>query len=400
MQRFGFREGIITVSGICMAGFLLQLTVGSFDFYLLAAPVNYMAAGMTLLLCLLTVFVRNSLFIRWFTGVPLTVCLLSALVLLTLIMGLTPQQETSNFPAKLGFNAMTTSWAFVLVYFVTILSLGSLIVRRLCSFKWRDYVFYLNHIGLWIVLLAAGVGSADMERYIMYVQEGETEWRVYDAGENVKELPIAVQLNDFDMETYPPQLTVIDLQTGAPQPEGKPDYYQIDVKQPEGTIDGWEISLLEYIHNAIRNSDSTYREVPMPGATPAARIKAVNPKTGETHEGWVCGGNQAQLFMTLKMSDNQSIVMTVAEPKKFISDIDVYTESGEKKHAGIEVNKPLKIGDWTVYQYGYDNTAGRLSSYSSFELVYDPWCNYVYIGFALLAVGMFFLIINGKRNES
>lgn len=44
-----------------------------------------------------------------------------------------------------------------------------------------------------------------------------------------------------------------------------------------------------------------------------------------------------------------------------------------------------------VYQYSYDQSAGRMSRHSGFELVYDPWMNFVWAGLMLMgaeAVGM------------
>jgi cytochrome c biogenesis factor len=45
--------------------------------------------------------------------------------------------------------------------------------------------------------------------------------------------------------------------------------------------------------------------------------------------------------------------------------------------------------------YHYDNAAGRLSSYSSMELVYDPWIVPVYIGFIMIALGAVVMIVRG-----
>lgn len=398
-----FSESITIVCGIVAVGFALQLTIGSFNFYLLAFPANLILGGLIILLCAAIAFFKSSKLLRWFSGVSFSVVLIIALLILSIIMGLTPQavsidgNESSNFFSKLGFDQMTRSWAFILTYLVLLLSLGSLVMRKLKAFKWQDYGFHLNHIGLWLVLFAAGLGYADIERYIMHVREGETEWRVYDDESNVKELPIAIQLNDFDMEEYPPKLTIIDRQSGIPQPETSPDYHQLDIKSPNGNLNGWKLVLEEYIHQAVRSSDSTYREVPMPGATPAARISMENVSTGEKLTGWVCGGNQAQLYMTLPLNEQYCVVMTVPEPKRFMSDIEVYTPDGTAKKALLEVNKPVRVGSWIVYQYGYDNQAGRLSSYSSMELVYDPWRIPVYIGFGLIALGSLVMIWNGKQ---
>ena len=135
----------------------------------------------------------------------------------------------------------------------------------------------------------------------------------------------------------------------------------------------------------------------MPGASPAAHVTAT--KDGMSKNGWVCGGNQAQLFMTLALDDNTSLVMTVPEPRKFTSNVEVFTQSGKHSSSIIEVNKPISMDHWTIYQYGYDNNAGRLSSYSSFELVYDPWLVPVYIGIIMMMLGSLSMIWEGKRKK-
>ncbi|MEO4004981.1 cytochrome c biogenesis protein ResB [Flavobacterium sp. CAU 1735] len=400
---WGFPESITIVCGIVVVGSMLQLLLrGGFNFYLLAAPVNYYIGGGLILTCIGLSLLKKNRFIKWFSGIPFSISLIMAFLLLSLIMGLTPQltgeqTNTGTIFSQLGFDQMTHSWAFVLIYLTMLLALGVLIAQRLQNFKWKDYTFHAYHIGIWLVLFSTGLGHADMERYIMHVPEGETEWRVYDASKNVKELPIAIQLNDFDMETYPPQLTIIDRHSGAPQPKAKPDFYSIDSENSSGMLNGWQLKLEKYIHQAIRNSDSTYREMPMPGATPAAHISMYNPSTGVKHSGWVCGGNQAQLYMTLPLTEHLSVVMSQAEPKRFRSDVILYTPNGTPKKAIIEVNKPAQVNNWMVYQYGYNNQAGQLSKYSSMELVYDPWKTAVYIGFGLIALGTIAMIWNGKQ---
>lgn len=398
-----YRESIAIVGGIVLIGFILQLTVGNFNFFLLQSPVNLILGGIIIIFLLLFASVRKKQFYRWFSGVPFSVTLIVALLILSLIMGLTPQavkvdpDDTSIF-TLLGFRQITTSWAFVLVYFLILLSLGALIVRRLIAFRKQDYAFYFNHIGLWVLLFTAGLGAADIKRYVMHVEEGEVEWRVYSENKDVLELPIAIQLNDFDMEEYPPKLTIIDRNTGkSPQP--KPDYFQIDEKRPTGLLYGWDIELKQYIHQAVRSSDSTYREVPMPGSSPAAMISARNKQTGDIREGWVCGGNMSQLYMTLPLDSQYCVVMTKPEPKRFTSDIKVFLENGEDTETVLEVNKPLRTGNWTIYQYDYDSKAGRLSSYSSMELVYDPWLYPVYGGIILLAIGSVCLLWSGNRGN-
>lgn len=395
-KPWGYPESIVVVAGTLLIGLVLQLTVGAFDFYLLAFPNNIILGSVILVAAIgMGLSASKSSFIRWFSGIPMSVILIIAFVFLTLLMGSILQVKSSN--TKLGLDAMTSHWAFVLVYTLTLLSLGVIIVRRLLKFRISDYAFHLNHIGLWLFLFASGLGYADMERYIMYVREGETEWRVYDDQNNVKELPLAIQLNDFDMDVYPPKLVVIDRSNGDVQPKDNPDIFQIDKDQNTGSVYGWNIEVQEYIHEAVRSADSTYRPVPMPGATPAVKIIASRNDT--ILEGWVCGGNQAQIHKTLPVDEKYSIVMTVAEPRSFRSDIVAFTESGEQTAKVIEVNKPLSVGNWTIYQYGYDNNAGRLSSYSSFELVYDPWLTPVYAGIILMMLGSLTMLWTGRKGK-
>ncbi len=396
-----YRESCTFIGGLIVIGLALQLLVGAFDFTLLCWPVNIILGGIFILLLLGFSFKRKSLFYQWFSGIPMAVTLIAALVILGIIMGLTPQLTSANvtndLPSHLGLNRMTSSWPFVLVYFTTLLSLGSLIIRRIISFRIKDYAFYLNHIGLWLFLFAAGMGASDIKRYVMYVREGEVEWRVYNDKNDVLDLPVAIKLNDFSMEEYPPKLTIISRKTGEPQPENKPEYFQIDEKQPDGKINEWNIVLKEYIHQAVRNSDSTYHEVHIPGSVPAAKIEVRNSERGIQKEGWVCSGNISQLYMVLNLDENFCVAMTRPEPKRFVSDINIYSEDGSESHTLLEVNKPFKQGNWMLYQYGYDNDAGNMSTYSAIELVYDPWVIPVYVGIIMLACGSVCMLWSGNK---
>ncbi|WP_143813304.1 cytochrome c biogenesis protein ResB [Parabacteroides provencensis] len=394
---WGYAESIISIGTIIAVGIGLQMVVGEFDFYLFARPVNYAVVGLVALIAIaLGLFAPKTGIARWFTSVEMSVTLIVAFVLGSVIMGLVPQASAKSV-TPLGLDAMTRHWAFVFIYSLLLIALGGLIVRRLKRFNRRDWGFYFNHIGLWLFLSASGLGYADMERYVMYVAEGETEWRVYDEQKNVKELPIAITLNDFDMDYYPPKLAVIDKTTGDLLPVGKPHFLQIDKDMPSGTLNGWQVKVDRYIHQAVRGSDSTYREAPMPGATAAVRVTA--SKNGTTHSGWICGGNQAQLFMTMPLDEQTSLVMTVAEPRIFTSDIEVFTQSEKHLKTVLEVNKPLSVDHWTIYQHGYDNNAGRLSAYSSFELVYDPWLIPVYVGIVMMMIGSVAMIWRGKERK-
>lgn len=397
---WGYKESMVVVAGFILVGWLLQLTIGDFNYEIIRFPVNATLLGFIFLIVLLITLKHKSAFFNWLSGIPLSISTIAGLLLMGIIMGLVMQAPPSGHSHHIfGFDAMTRSWAFVLVYFLTIINLSSVVIRRLLNFNWRDYAFYLNHIGLLLLLMSAGMGAADLRRYVMYVEEGNTEWRVYNEEKEVLELPVAIKLNDFYMEEYIPKLAILDKSTGDAIPKAKPQMIQIDTLQPVFEIAGWKIEVKEYLYDAIRNSDTTYRYMPMPGACPAALVTVTNSKEKIEKTGWVCCGNFAQLYMTLELNEQLSLVMTRPEPKLFRSDIVVYTESEKAVAHQLEVNKPLSIDNWMIYQYGYDTDRGGASAWSSFELVYDPWLLWVYIGLWTFIGGSVLLMWEGKKKK-
>jgi hypothetical protein len=379
---------------------MLQLSIGNFNYEIIRFPVNVYLLIATLLFVVALSLRPKSKFFLWLSGVPLSVANLSGLLLYSLIMGLTIQAPANEQgQSTLGFDAITRSWPFVLLYFFTLINLSCVTMSRLLNFSWRDYAFYLNHFGLLVLLFAAGFGAADIRRYVMHVEEGTTEWRVYNEKAAVLELPLAIKLNDFYMEEYIPQLTIIDRVTGEAIPAQNPQFWQIDSLIPQTKLSAWKIKLERYIHEAVRSDDSSYQHIPMPGSCPAALVSVENVSENFTKTGWICAGNFAQLYMTMELNEHLSLVMTRAEPKLFRSYIEVYTQDEEKFEAELEVNKPLRVGPWMIYQYSYDSDRGKASTYSSFELVYDPWMIWVYIGIALFLAGSICLLWEGNKKS-
>jgi len=399
---WGYIESALFATGIAAAGFALQLTVGYFDFYLLHFPVNLVVLASLLVPIALAIRFENTPFVRWLSGIPFAVALIAALLVLALYMTLTPQLAYPPAPAaatsliaRLGFARVTSSWPFVLLYTATLLALGVTVARRLRHASRHDFAFLCNHLGLWILLAAAGFGAADMQRAVMYVREGETEWRVFDRNGAALPLPLAIELKDFTLEEYPPKLALIDTRTNKPQPEAAPAFLQIDPAHPRGRLGDWEVSVVEYLHEAVR-IDGEFRASPMPASTPAARVTAKNLVSGETRSGWICGGgNVLGFYAALTLDERHFLAMTEPEPKRYASDIIALTPTGERIAARLEVNKPFTIGGWTIYQYGYDTAAGKMSSYSSFELVRDPWLLPAQIGMGIMTLGALLLMWRG-----
>jgi hypothetical protein len=350
---------------------------------------------------MLAMTIRKNPLIQWLSSIPFTVSLLGFFLILTLFMGFIPQLKapelSHSFGGRLGLFRITSSWPFVMLYALILFSLGLTTIRRFLNFRKKDFSFILLHLGLWLALMAAGFGEADKQQHIMYVTEKEVEWRVYDDQQNMLELPLAIKLNRFDMEEYPPHLMIFDRISGLPQPKGRPQRYQIDIKRPRVLLGEWDIAVKEYIPLAVWGGQGTYRAMDMPGSAPAVNVTARHITRGEEKEGWLWGDPSQEFMKPLNLEEHLVLVIMRGEPKRFISDIVVVTKDGKKKETALEVNKPLRIGSWTVYQYGYDQRAGKYSSYSSFMLVYDPWVFVVYLGLFLMTAGAFMLIWQGNQ---
>ena len=86
-------------------------------------------------------------------------------------------------------------------------------------------------------------------------------------------------------------------------------------------------------------------------------------------------------------------------PKRFASEVKVTGKSGKEIAAVIEVNKPLKVDLWKMYQYDYDSEAGTESRISVLQLVKDPWLPLVYAGIFMMLAGALLLMVVGFRKE-
>lgn len=97
-------------------------------------------------------------------------------------------------------------------------------------------------------------------------------------------------------------------------------------------------------------------------------------------------------MQTLKLDATHTLVMPNREPKRFASDIEIYTRNGQNVATVVEVNKPYSIAGWKIYQLSYNEQMGKWSNLSIFELVTDPWLPLVYAGIFLLLAGALLML--------
>ena len=205
-----FKEGFLIGGGLIFAGLMLELSVG---------PVVW----------------------EWMTTHQAAIPAMVYAVVLTIIMGLTRQQVGGTW-----LNNMLSFWPFVLIYVYIDLILGLVILRQIRTAVANFSLFtlhfsLLSHLSLFIALTTATLGNADMQRVKMITAIGEPEWRALEQEGAVKEMPIAIELKKFIMETYDdgsPKRFASEIQILTKS--GKNIEATVDVNKPY-EVDGWKI---------------------------------------------------------------------------------------------------------------------------------------------------------------
>lgn len=210
---WGYAESFLIAFGLLLIGFLLEFTIQSNSGTSIRYPMNLILGGvfLTLLLVFYGLLKKSKLYL-FLSGIPASIGAISMLTLLVIIMGVTPQvpMQDKNLITKLSLNQLTTSWPFLFINFYLLVILAFVIIRKSFPFKWKNWGFVCSHLGLWITIFAAGLGSGDLMRLKMDLHENKTEWKAYDDKGNYYELPLAIKLNDFIVDEFNPKLAVVE----------------------------------------------------------------------------------------------------------------------------------------------------------------------------------------------
>lgn len=403
-KPWGYKEGVACGAGLFATGLLLQWTIGGIHWDLFAWPVNIVVLVLYLLLLAgIHGLAKRVYCFEWLSHYTAAVSSLLFVAVITVVMGLVRQVPSNQAPVDgIGLSKMLSFWPFVLLYLWLVSSLGLTIFRASFPLKAMRIPFLLNHIGLFIALLTATLGNADMQRLKMITRLGKAEWRATDENGKLTELPLAIELKDFTIDEYPPKLMLIDNETGQTLPENVPECLLLEDSVKNGKLMDWEISILQSIPMAasVATEDTLkFTEFHSMGATYATYLKAMNTKTGRMKEGWVSCGSFLFPYKALRLSEQNSLVMPEREPQRFVSKVTVYTQDGAVEADTIEVNHPLKIAGWNIYQLSYDETKGRWSDVSIFELVRDPWLPAVYAGILMMMLGAVCLFVTAQKGK-
>ncbi|WP_314824070.1 cytochrome c biogenesis protein ResB [Prevotella histicola] len=438
-KPYTLKEGTAIVAGLLVTGGLLQVTLGPLEWGLFAWPANFITLILFVFLLIVAFLLRKrSYFCLFMSTMQAAIPAIAAAAILTLIMGVTKQVAEGKRPMDpLGLTKMLSFWPFILVYVWMTAILGEVTINQIARFSWRRFPTLVSHVGLFLILTCGTLGSADMLRVKMYCETGQPEWRGLDAFNNVHQLPVAIQLEKFTIDEYPPKLMLID-KTGRPLPQDKPENLLVDNGMKSGQLLDCKIDILKRIDNAVpvmlskmigkmpegmmgnirmdslgqaRNKDGyiasdasgsacallvrVTRGVNANGSSDSNLIKGQK----QVVTGWITSGSYLFPYQALRLKDGRMLAMPNREPRRFASLVNIYTQSGQNIQTEIEVNKPFTIEGWKIYQLSYNEQMGKWSNLSVFELVTDPWLPVVYIGIFMLLIGAVGMFLTASRKK-
>lgn len=394
---WSYREGTIITSALLVLGFILQALSSGIILRSAGFPWN-LISGLIFLTLLITAFViwQKHPVMKFLGGVKAALPAILGFTFLVLLMGFVKQdvEPKSSVSRILGLTHIVRTWPFILINLYLMILLGLVTLKRLSPFNLKNAGFFLNHFGLFLVLFSTALGSSDVQRLTMNCYEKQPEWRAADISGKTVELPLAIQLLNFNIDEFKPKVTIVDNQTGQIVELKKKAQYEV-LDRNSFDLYNYHLEIEQFLETSGKVGDA-YFAVNEPGAAPSAKVKVTDKNGGSAISGWICSGSYVHQPEALKLSEQYSLVMLPAEPKKFSSELSIQTKGGKNITTTIEVNRPFKIDGWTIYQLSYDTRLGRWSNLSVLELVRDPWLPVVYFGIFLMMGGAAFLFITGK----
>ncbi len=369
---------------LLLAGTALQLLSGGINHSLLSYPWGaVLAVNYLYLLIMLYAFSGRMAWIKTLYNKEACISSMMCLLLLTIFLGLSASTD------------FTSSWIFCifLLYFMTAIGLRS--IDDIRHWKHRKLTTTIFHTSFFILLTASTFGSGDKQRVSISAVQGQPTSSGIDEQGIKTTLPFQLRLKDFSIEEYPPKLHLLKNELLSDE------FLSIEQNGSCGELGGWSIECEKYLEEAGRMSaDSGYVALSHVGATTAVYIKAKHTTTGKTAQGWISPGSHIFSGNALALPDGSHLVMPRREPKKYSSKVEIH-HKGISETIDIEVNKPATIGNWKIYQKGYNTEQGRWSTVSVLECVNDGWYPIIHsaLWLALITGAYQFLFGWRKRKE-
>ena len=384
----GFMEAALFTLVAILAGFGIELLSSGGGIDIPGWPFNLVF----LLLFGGLIFAVGSIYrehplIAWLGGIPLGLSLIIGLALLSLVGGVLPQDKfpPGSIVAMLRLNGMFSSWPFALVTLFFLFNLGLSLVWKSIPFRVANLQFMLFHGGFWLALSCGLLGTTQLERLVVPLYEGKASDVAYNReSEEAIHLPFSIYLKDFQIEQYAPKFALYDPEHDRlVEPKSK-----LVPEIAKGVRVEWpglgSVTVLDYLPSALPGANGVPVAVDGKNGVAFARVRI--DENGKVSEHWISAGGPRLKPIFVPMG-SYFIIMADGAPKAFRSEVMLTGPGGERRMEMLEVNKPVDMQGWKLYQAGYDESAGRWSTLSLVEAVRDPWLPAVYVGFFMIMAG-------------
>lgn len=270
-KPWSFKEGLIFGCGLLVASILLQTVFGNIDWRLMAWPINAITLCILIVCISIMQLIRKKVYLfAWLSTKSAAVCSMAFTIIVTIVLGLIAQ-SSKRMPYVPWYNNLTSSWPFVTMYVWLTLSLG-LTILKVCLERWtlRTVPFLLNHLGLFITIVTATLGNADMQQLRMIVGQESIETPPQSIAYNNLsplhekiELDFSISLKDFQVEYYTADST--DSAEYMAVPKSFKSYVNVFSKDGDDgkflkeavvqvnkplDINGWKIYLYDYNYSS------------------------------------------------------------------------------------------------------------------------------------------------------
>lgn len=257
--------------------------------------------------------------------------------------------------------------------------------------SWRSSGFFICHVGLMTSLAGAAASATLAIRGRIDLHAGgehATHVRVTKGGMptgEYAELGFDLRLDRFKAESY--------------ETEYRVGYYEA---QPAVGEDGRVRS--RWMLKASFDPDALKHRLPNGDSF---QLKSIDPRTNavlaEVHQGGLpkehllVAGRPSAFYLA---PDRVLVYEKRQEEKRAYISWVTATQGAAQEKAVISVNDPMTHAGWTLYQVNYNPED---PTYSGLEAVYDPGVSWVFLGFALICLGvawMFYVEPRLKRKAA
>jgi hypothetical protein len=325
-------------------------------------------------------------FVQWLGSVKVSVASTAWLAVLTLVVGLVPQDGRG------WYRQVVSSWPFAFAILLLLVNLGLAIWRRSRSLSMRNLGWLAGHAGMWLVAGAMAAGSSDIVRLRIVGEKGRAVETAFLPGDEEMTapipLPFALILEEFVLDRYPPRLVI------SAHPSGKTMHTETLAEGMEGGWKGWKWKALRFIPSARPRGEGF--EPDPAGKGEFAALLGFSRDDGAKAAGWLAPERRGKP-RRIVLLEGGWIAGSEAAPRLYRSTVTLAMKDGERVRGTVEVNRPFSFRGWRFYQASYDTAAGPRSRVSVIEAVRDPWLPVVWCGVGLLFAGMAYLFIAGLR---